>query len=284
MISAQALIWSVLAAMGVADVFLFAAQRMTISMRWMPLIVVIVLCGASYAMRRRNPPVGRLLTTLAQISVFTYIGALLTYAAMAASPFPMADALLSKADAVLGFDWQAWFAWVNAKPAVHFILAAAYASCPLQLLGLMTYFTYDADSKRIDEMLLAGILSIIIITPIMVLVPAVGAWSHYGVGIEPWRADILALRAHTLLTIDKTGGIVSFPSFHTVLGVLFADMARGRKWFLPLLILNLLLIASVMTEGAHYAVDMLSGLLVAWASLAASRTILKSQSVLTESN
>jgi hypothetical protein len=44
--------------------------------------------------------------------------------------------------------------------------------------------------------------------------------------------------------------------------------------FVPVLVLNLLLMASVMTEGAHYAVDMLSGAIVACLAIAASRSML----------
>ncbi len=193
---------------------------------------------------------------------------------MAASPFPLADTLLSKADAALGVDRLAWLTWVNAHPSFHFVLKLAYASIPLQLVGLLVSFAYS-DPGRIDELLLAGILSLAIATAIMVGLPAMGAWSPDSVDIvEPWRRDILALRSHTLLKLVETNGIIFFPSYHTVLGVLFANMARGRKWFLPVLVLNLLLIASVVSEGSHYGVDMLSGLAVAWISLAVVRSIL----------
>ena len=59
-----------------------------------------------------------------------------------------------------------------------------------------------------------------------------------------------------------------------MLGVVLAYAARGRKWFVPALCLNLLLIAAVMTEGAHYGVDLLSGLAVAFVSIAAARWML----------
>jgi len=108
----------------------------------------------------------------------------------------------------------------------------------------------------------------------MVLLPAIGVWSQHGVGVEPWRAEILALRSHTMLTVSQTQGIVAFPSFHTVAGVLLTNMVRGRKWFLSVLALNVLMIVSVMTEGAHFAVDMLSGLVIAWIAITASRSIL----------
>jgi hypothetical protein len=256
----------------VIDYFLLVAQGMTVAINRAQVAVVIFLCGLSVVFRRRNPPAARLFISVAQILAFSYVGAILSYAAMAASPFPLADTLLGHADTALGFDWLAWFTWVNTHPAVHFVLALSYASIPLQLTGLLVYFAY-ADPRRVDELLLAGVLSVGIIIPLMVLLPAVGAWSQHGVGIiEPWRHDILALRSHTLLTIGEPEGIISFPSFHTILGVLFANMARGRRWFLPVLVVNLLLIASVMSEGSHYGVDMLSGLVVAWLALAASRS------------
>ena len=169
------------------------------------------------------------------------------------------DPLLSRADSAIGFNWPAWFELISANPRLHSALAYAYLSFPVQISVLILYFSY-ADPKRVHERLLAGMLSVLFIVPIMVLLPAVGAWSQYGVGVvEPWRHDILALRAHTLVTIGETKGIVSFPSFHTAMAVLLINMARGRKWSLPVLILNLLMIAAVPTEGAHYGVDVVSG-------------------------
>lgn len=273
--SVQSLIWVLIASMGAVDYILFAAQGMTVTIRWASVFGSIFLYGLSVVYRRRAPPVARAATSAAQIVAFSNVGAILTYAAMAASPFPMADALLSHADSAIGFDWIAWFNLVNDNPKLHFVLALAYASAPAQGIGLIAYFS-RAEPKRVDEFLLAGILSIILIVPIMVLLPAVGAWSQHGVGlVEPWRGDILALRSHALPTVDEMQGIISFPSFHTVLGVLFANMARGRKWFLPMLVLNLTLLASVMSEGAHYGVDMLGGLAVAWVAVVASRSILR---------
>jgi len=268
-----ALIWVVIVITGIIDGFLLFAEGIAIGSNWTPVIFCLCMAGLSIAFRR-IPPIRRLFAAVAQICAFSFVGAILTYAAMAASPLPLADALLSRADDALGFDWLAWYEWVNAHQTLHCVLAYAYSSVPVQISGLIFYFCY-ADAKRVHQLILAGMLSIIMIAPIMMLLPAVGAWSQYNVGIvEPWRDDILALRSHTLLTIGRMNGIVSFPSFHTVLGILFANMACGRKWFLPVLVLNLFMIASVMSEGAHYAVDMLSGLAVAFAALGATRFLL----------
>ena len=40
-------------------------------------------------------------------------------------------------------------------------------------------------------------------------------------------------------------------------------MFRGRRWFLPVLVLNVLMIGSVPTEGAHYVVDAIAGVIIA---------------------
>ena len=234
----------------------------------------MVLYSLSVVVQWRNPPAARLIGAFAQIFAFAFVGSCLSYVAMAASPFPLADGMLNRADAALGFDWLAWFAWVETHAGLHFLLARAYASIPLQVLGLLLYFSY-MNPKRVDELLLATVISTVIIIPSMVVLPAVGAWSLYGVGVEPWRADILGLRSHTLLTVDSMQGIVAFPSFHTTLGVLLAHMARGHAWFFPILFLNLLLIVSVPSVGAHYAVDVLGGLAVASVTVATSRSILQ---------
>jgi membrane-associated phospholipid phosphatase len=51
-------------------------------------------------------------------------------------------------------------------------------------------------------------------------------------------------------------------------------MARRRRVFLPILLLNIVMIASVMSEGAHYFVDMLSGVFVALAAIVITRRVL----------
>ena len=267
------LIWWVIAVVGVADFGLLAGQGMTVTLHWQAIFEGVFLYSISIIYRRRAPFIASIALSGAQLAALSYAAAFLTYAAMAITRYPMADTALAQADAALGFPWMEWFTFVQAHPGVHFLLAGAYASVPMQALVLITFLS-AMDVRRVHELLLSGILAIIIIAPIMALLPAVGAWSQHGVGFEPWRDDIIALRSHTLLRIGEPQGIVSFPSFHAVLGVLFANMARGRKWFVPFLVLNLLMIASVFTEGAHYGVDMISGLAVAVVALAISQGLL----------
>lgn len=272
--NADALIWWLIGAVGMADSLLLVTQRMTVTGKSTALLAVVFLCAVSILYRHRAASIARLALVGAQVAAFSQVGAILTYTAMAASPFPIADALLSRADAAIGFDWLAWSDFVRAHPVFRSALVLAYASIPVQGIALIGYFSFK-DAGRVHELLIAAILSIILITPIMVLLPAIGAWTQHGVGlIEPWRNDILALRSHAMVKIGETQGIISFPSFHTILGVLFINMARGCKCFVPVLILNLLLIVSVLTEGAHYGVDVLSGFAATFVVLAAAQFLL----------
>lgn len=272
--SVQTLIWTLIAVTGALDIALFWAEKMTIVMNWRVAVFLVTVYGLSRVMRQRYAATARLFGVFVQILMFCQLAAYLTYAAMAASPFPMADNLLSHADAAIGFDWLAWFIWVRAHPAVHIVLAIAYASIPLQTVVLLTYFTMK-DGRRIDEMIIATILTVAMVIPGMVLLPAVGAWTQHGVGlVEPWRSEILALRTHNLVAVGVTQGIVSFPSFHTACAVLLVNMARGHKWFSLVLGINAILIVSVMSEGAHYGVDVIGGLAVSLLAIAAARWLI----------
>lgn len=272
---ASIVIWLLIALMAVLAAILFPLEGMSIAMDYrgigLFLLVLAVLCALT---RHRYPAAAHIALTFAQIVAFAQAGTYLTYVVVAMTPFPLADGVLARADAFLGFDWRTWFVWVQDHQVLHWILARAYASIPLQLLALIIYFAF-ADAERLDELMLGAIITILLTLPGLIFLPAVGAWTGYGVGLtEPWKHDILALRAHELLVVANTQGIITCPSFHAASAVLLANMARRRKVFLPILLLNIVMIASVMTEGAHYFVDMLSGVFVALTAVVTTRRVL----------
>jgi membrane-associated phospholipid phosphatase len=275
-VRASIVIWLLIALMAVLSAALYPIEGMSIAMDYrgvgLFLLILAVLCGLT---RHRYPAAAHIALTFSQIVAFAQAGTYLTYILMAMTPFPLADTALARADAFLGFDWHAWFIWVHDHAALHWILARAYASIPLQLLVLIIYFAF-ADAERLDELMLGAVITIVLTLPGLIFLPAVGAWTEHGVGLtEPWKHDILALHAHQLLVVANTQGIISFPSFHSACAVLLANMARRRRIFLPILLLNVVMIASVMSEGAHYFVDMLSGCFVAVAAIVITRQVLR---------
>ena len=76
-----------------------------------------------------------------------------------------------------------------------------------------------------------------------------------------------------MMSVGTAEGIITFPSFHAVLGVMFTLALwplRLLRW--PILVLNFALIAATPIDGGHYFVDVMAGGTIgALAMLAARR-------------
>jgi membrane-associated phospholipid phosphatase len=70
------------------------------------------------------------------------------------------------------------------------------------------------------------------------------------------------LRDGSLAVVDLSAldGIVSFPSFHTALGVMGIHAARDTRWLVAFVLpLNATMIVSTMPVGGHHLADVLAG-------------------------
>lgn len=259
----DASIWFAIGAFAGAD---FAAGMGT-GMGACDVAYLAAIIGAGLMLQRLGSRWARFPLAIGQLWLFCQFGGLLTYAVMGATPpHPLADATLARWDAALGFDWMAWHHTVTPiRPLLHY----AYNSVPVQVPVLLALACWRREPGRIDDLIMATILSVILVTVGMWFLPAIGAWSHFGIGIEPWRDTILALRAGTIGAVGDTVGIVTFPSFHAACAVLLAWTARGwRGWFPVFVILDAVMALSAMTEGAHYGVDVVAGLVTAGVAIA----------------
>jgi len=79
------------------------------------------------------------------------------------------------------------------------------------------------------------------------------------------------LREGQVVAIDPTRlpGLVTFPSFHTAGGIVVATAFWRTRWFIPVAIYTAFMIASTPIYGAHYAIDLVAGAVVAVAVMAA---------------
>jgi hypothetical protein len=63
-----------------------------------------------------------------------------------------------------------------------------------------------------------------------------------------------------MLDVARMTGLVTFPSFHTVISLLLIAATWGVRWIGPaMLVANVALLASVPVYGSHHFVDMLGG-------------------------
>jgi membrane-associated phospholipid phosphatase len=228
----------------------------------------LLLLTVFYNWIRPAPSITCLTMGAAAWVVFTASGLVTTYLS-ALSPRPLLDLGFTHADAVLGFDWPTWTRWVWSHPGLTSVLHVVYASLIPQILLVVTVLPHLAPAGRHAELLLRMVVALALTNVLFFLFPAAGAFSHFGMAHTP--ADLLpskalyAIRNHgRLFNFGDAQGIISFPSFHTVMALLLTATWRGvKRMFWPVAVLNGLMLLSVPSEGGHYMTDMLGGFLVA---------------------
>jgi len=133
--------------------------------------------------------------------------------------------------------------------------------------------------------MLAFILTALATIAVSAVLPAQGVWLHYGLhadadAIVPVSATswpvFLGIRDGSLLTLMAAGseGIITFPSLHAALGLIFAL----ALWPMPVLrwfglALNLLMIVATPIDGSHYFIDVVAGLAIALMGWSAAQRI-----------
>jgi membrane-associated phospholipid phosphatase len=203
-----------------------------------------------------------------------FMGVLFEYLATSAG-MPLLDPSLDAIDRAIGFDWYSFLAMANAHPAVSTIFVSAYWSTGPVLLGTLFILCFRGDVYRLSEFLAVLALCSLCTGVLMVLVPAAGAFTqHASVGDIfshwPFFRTFQALRSDAIPIVDfsKSEGLVTFPSFHTVLAIITTYALRDlRILFWIILALNSLVIVSTLPEGGHYLVDVIAGILVAGVSI-----------------
>jgi PAP2 superfamily len=207
------------------------------------------------------------------LEIYSYVAATLC--------MPLRDAQFALMDRALGFNWTAGFIWIESlSGAIRSILSHAYNSLFVQVFGSIGYFAMIRRSDRNRELLWMGMLSALITTSISGLLPALGPYLN---GDMPaWSAVLMTIRAGSLsnLELAKLTGIVTFPSFHTALAVIFVYVHRPPlRSFVPMAILNVLMVVAIPFAGHHYLVDVIAGAAVAAVSIAIVRAAMRPRSL-----
>lgn len=238
--------------------------------------VGLELLATFYSTWRPEPRFAVSLSGLAQIIAFTACGGLLSYA-VAATGGPLWDGTFQALDQSLGLDWLAYLHGLNDHPALGSVLSLAYQSLMPQLTLLIVVLGFGGRLSAVREFVLAYMIAGLATVLLSGLMPAMAMFVHLGLQpddfprLNPVAAyvhfsHLSALRDGTLriVSLTQVEGIVTFPSFHAVLGVLFIRyfwISRITRW--PALVLNAMLIAATPIDGGHYFVDVGAGVLIA---------------------
>lgn len=244
---------------------------------------LLILLSWFYATIRKDAALAGALISTAQIIAFAAVAAPLSYVAAGAA-FPLWDGELAALDRRLGFDWMAWLKAMNAAPLLHTLLAAAYASFAVQTTAVVVVLAAAGHALRLRIFMLSFVLTTLLTIGVSALMPAQGVWGHLHLSaadspaIVPVTRDLplavfFGLRDGTFrhLVAEGAQGIISFPSLHAALGLLFLLALRPVKyvgWIAVLL--NVAMIAATPVDGSHYFSDVAAGLTIAllsWATV-----------------
>lgn len=205
------------------------------------------------------------LKSLVALIAFSAIYSMLTYCVAEQTPFEWADTTLASIDAMFGLSAAATVTYVGSSSALGAILYLAYFSVIPQTFLTVAYHGLS-NNQRLVTFIVRFMLCALVTAVGFYFFPARG---NVAGGVPDHYSNILAhlesLRdgSRSLVTWRDAEGLITFPSFHTIWGVLVIAAFHRTRLFLPVLVLNVAMIASTIPIGLHYYVDVAGGLIVA---------------------
>ncbi len=245
--------------------------------KMLPLLLMLPLLFGAYITYRLYKPDQRISDSagaLAMMASAAVLSGLISHAALRLQ-MPLIDPFLARADAWLGsgigdanvvtlFFGLDGFNWV---------LELAYKSSVPLCLAAMLLCAARKDRKTAWEAASSFAVAILLCTVISVFIPAVGNIPHAGLTsaaaeglpraagvfhMELWNA--LRNGPSNTLDLGQMDGVVTFPSFHFIMALIFARTAAtlpfckaaGYVW-------AVLIGLSTIPIGGHYIVDLIAG-------------------------
>jgi hypothetical protein len=225
------------------------------------------------------------LEAVGQLLVIMLLGLLLTYLATATA-LPYRDAELNAIDRWLGVERHQFRTLVASVPGLPNLLDLAYLSIQPQTPLVPFILVITRQLPRLLRFVFAFGLALVMTSLIAIFVPAISASIYIDLaplreagippGIYTHIPTLQALRsgAMTVIQLNDFEGLITFPSFHTTIAILFT----WALWRVPVvrffgLIVNGLMILSTPLSGSHYVIDLVGGGMVAMIAIGIANRI-----------
>lgn len=219
-----------------------------------------------YKKFRPDPKIMIAFISIVFLQASSYIMLILSYL-LASTNQPFVDSTLATMDSYMGFSSRDIVLMFEQHELLFNSFVIIYNSIYIQLYLIVLYFSFLGKSIYLERFLMQFIIAFLLTVLIAGLFPAAGpyVWYNYtpGPSLKSGLNHLLELR-NNILDIRKYDGIVNLPSFHTILALLFTYTFRHERKiiFIPILILNLLVIFSCLPIGQHYLADIIAGAVV----------------------
>jgi len=181
---------------------------------------------------------------------------------------PLVDSTLYTIDTYFGVSSPSIVLWFRTHEEWRTVFVHIYNTYNYQFPFVIFYFSSRGDVTQLQRFFMQFMIAAPLTIVLSGFFPAEGpyVWYHYTPDIELLKAlnQLRELR-HNIVDLTTQNGIVTIPSFHTVMACLYTYAFRNQRKiiFIPILILNILMIFSCLPIGQHYFADLLAGIAVA---------------------
>jgi hypothetical protein len=249
----------------------------------LPMLGLLALLTAGYCSVRFSASIGTTAGFCLAMGLGNLLGAKAGYLVYAASkPFPLIDSELYQADQWLGFDWLTMLHWFEHHPLLVSLTRLAYDQAGSQVILALPILLLAGQNRRLMMLVAAGLLALTLVHLIAIFLPAIGAYGYLGLTPADHPGVILSSEGRTVAHVlglrgaapfdpsrIGTMGLITFPSFHTVLAV----HAAWAFWRIPMLrwlaiVFNVLVWLGTLLHGSHHLTDTIAGAAVAVVSIA----------------
>ncbi|MBL0934130.1 MAG: phosphatase PAP2 family protein [Rhizobiaceae bacterium] len=237
---------------------------------------LLAVVGTFYRTKRPNARFEILCAETAFLLTFSANAAVTSYLVTSLN-LPLIDDHLIAFDRMVGFDWEAYVGFVNARPAIGTVSSLLYITTLSQVALAVLVLGLTGPLKSAGRFVSAVALSAIACIVVSGLLPAGGALATIAPGPEFFGANApvvdlaykqtffdLRSGAERLISLDQPRGLIAFPSYHCTLSVLLILACwplRILRW--PVFVINVLIILTTPIDGGHHLADAFGGIAVA---------------------
>jgi hypothetical protein len=272
--------WLVLCALAMVDVVFATKVGLHLQMRWQDFGALVTVFAVGAAFRLFGQKRGGLIAEFLALSLAMAIAfTIFSYMCMAVSG-PLVDTKLLAIDRAMGFDWMAGWKLISVHPLAMRIATLLYQSLNWQAIYLCILLGLMLRTRNMRETFWAIFLSALITNLVAIVLPAYGPFETFGLASHgEYLPDMKHLKSGADLTfaLSRMTGVISFPSFHTVmaLGYTYGMRKTGIIGY-GIAALNAAMLMIVPFIGGHYLIDMIAGA----ATLIVSVAVVKAAPVL----
>lgn len=193
---------------------------------------------------------------------------------------PLVDPYLAASDARLGMNVEQVVRWTAGHAWLIDGLTAAYNTSGVAVVVLITAAFLRGARRTAWSVAATCFVAMQVVATLSIAFPAIGAMAHLdmldlqGAGL-PRGAGVYHLGAFEhfragpveAIKVTDLSGLVTFPSFHTVLALLAAQALWDTRLRWAGAVWTAVVIASTVPIGGHYVTDLAAGCLI-WLSAA----------------